>query len=256
LYKAVTAVAWAFAALAGDEITAGYTVEQFEKLRAEVAQYDAVYKEVKLASGDYIDLKMYEPAMRHLIDTYIKAEESKKISMFDDISFVELLVDRGAGAVEELPEGIRQKEETVAELIENNVRRLIIDEQPINPKYYDKMSELLDALIEQRRNKKIDYQKYLEEIAKLAKQVIDPSAIYPTAISTPGKRALYDLFDKNEPLAVEIDHAVHLVIQDGWRENVHKQRKVRNAVAQALGGSATDEMVKQILELLSRHIEY
>jgi type I restriction enzyme R subunit len=26
----------------------------------------------------YIDLKAYEPAMRHLIDTYIRAEESEK----------------------------------------------------------------------------------------------------------------------------------------------------------------------------------
>ena len=38
---------------------------------------------MKLASGDYIDLKMYEPAMRHLIDTYIRAEESEKVSAFD-----------------------------------------------------------------------------------------------------------------------------------------------------------------------------
>ena len=49
-----------------------------------------------------------------------------------------------------LPEGIRKNKEAVAETIENNVRKLIIDEQPINPKYYEKMSELLDALIEQR----------------------------------------------------------------------------------------------------------
>ena len=50
-----------------------------------------------------------------------------------------------------LPEGIRKNKEAVAEVIENNVRKLIIDEQPINPKYYEKMSELLDALIKQRR---------------------------------------------------------------------------------------------------------
>ena len=50
-------------------------------------------------------------------------------------------------AVNALPEGIRENQEAVAETIENNVRKLIIDEQPINPKYYEKMSELLDALI-------------------------------------------------------------------------------------------------------------
>ena len=49
------------------------------------------------------------------------------------------------------PRAFRENKEAVAETIENNVRKLIIDEQPINPKYYEKMSELLDALIEQRR---------------------------------------------------------------------------------------------------------
>ncbi|MEA1926815.1 MAG: YgjP-like metallopeptidase domain-containing protein, partial [Candidatus Auribacterota bacterium] len=36
--------------------------------------------------GDYIDMKMYEPAMRHLLDTYIRAEDSEKISAFDDMN--------------------------------------------------------------------------------------------------------------------------------------------------------------------------
>jgi hypothetical protein len=36
---------------------------------------------------------MYEPAMRHLIDTYIRAEESEKVSAFDDISLIQLIVD-------------------------------------------------------------------------------------------------------------------------------------------------------------------
>ena len=257
-YKAVGGVARAFAAMAGDEIAAGYTTEGFEAIRAEIAKYEAARQEIKLASGDYVDLKMYEPAMRHLIDTYIKADESVKLSAFDDVSFLQLLVDRGADAVKELPEGLKKKEETVAEVIENNVRKLIIDEQPINPKYYDKMSELLDALIEQRRNKSIDYKKYLEEIAKLARQVIDPSAAlgYPPAISSSGKRALYDILNRDEGLAIELDRAIHAAAQDGWRSNVHKRRKVRIAVAEALGEEADEDRVDLILELVSRHGEY
>ena len=62
--------------------------------------------EIKLASGDYIDLKAYEPAMRHLIDTYISAEESVKISAFDDMTLVEMLVEQGADAIKKLPNGI------------------------------------------------------------------------------------------------------------------------------------------------------
>jgi type I restriction enzyme, R subunit len=143
-------------------------------LRTEVDHYEKVRNEVKLASGDYIDLKMYEPAMRHLIDTYIRAEESEKVSSFDDLSLVQLIVERGADAVKSLPEGIRKNKEAVAEA--NNVRRLIIDEQPINPKYYEKMSELLDALIKQRREDALDYQEYLGKIVELTKKVKEPAA--------------------------------------------------------------------------------
>ncbi len=61
---------------------AGYSAQDIEKIKQEVDHYEKVRTEVKLASGDYIDLKMYEPAMRHLIDTYIRAEDSRKISAF------------------------------------------------------------------------------------------------------------------------------------------------------------------------------
>ena len=80
-------------------------------IKAEVDHYEKVRDEVKLASGDYIDLKMYEPAMRHLIDTYIRAEDSEKISAFDDLSLVQLIVERGPdAAVEALPKGITQEQ--------------------------------------------------------------------------------------------------------------------------------------------------
>ena len=181
-----------------------FTGRRSTALKTEVDHYEKVRNEVKLASGDYIDLKMYEPAMRHLIDTYIRAEESEKVSAFDDMSLVQLIVERGADAVDALPEGIRKNKEAVAETIENNVRKLIIDEQPINPKYYEKMSELLDALIEQRRQEALDYQEYLEKIVELTKKVKDPGSgeSYPKTLNTPAKRALYDNLAKNEALAL------------------------------------------------------
>jgi type I restriction enzyme R subunit len=61
--------------------------------------------------------------MRFLIDTYIRAEESEKISAFDDLSLIQLIVDRGAAAVDALPASIRKNETAVAETIENNVRQ-------------------------------------------------------------------------------------------------------------------------------------
>jgi len=236
LYKHVAALVRAFANLANELPEAGYSPDDIRTLKSEVDHFERVRGEVKLASGDYIDLKMYEPAMRHLIDTYIRAEESEKVSAFDDLSLVQLIVERGVTAVEALPVDIRKNKDAVAEVIENNVRRLIIDEHPVNPKYYEKMSALLDALITERRSQAIDYQEYLRKLVALTREVKDPAAggSYPTAINTPGKRALFDNLGADEDLALLVDSAVRASRQDDWRSNAFKVKKVKNAIRTAL----------------------
>ena len=156
--------------------------------------------------------------MRRLIDTYIRAEGSEKVSAFDDLSLVQLIVDRGADAVKAMPEGIRKNKEAVAEAIENNVRKLIIDEQPINPKYYEKMSELLDALIKQRKQEALDYAAYLAKIVELTKQVKNgPSGTaYPQALNTSAKRALYDMI-----LGQPLSHPGRNVTCDGTAQSTY-----------------------------------
>ncbi len=99
------------------------TALEITAIKKDVAYYEQIRAQVKLSSSNYIDLKSYEPAMRHLIDTYIGAEESRKISAFDDLTLIELIVKKGPAAVNELPEGIRRNPEAVAETIENNICR-------------------------------------------------------------------------------------------------------------------------------------
>jgi len=90
-----------------------------------------------------------------------------------------------------LPEGIKKNKAAVAETIENNVRKLIIDESPINPKYYEKMSELLDALIAERKQKAVEYAAYLARIVELTRRVKNgpEGAAYPKSLDTPAKKA-------------------------------------------------------------------
>lgn len=135
LYKMTAGLIRAYANLAGEMIEAGYTETEAAAIKKDVAFYECLRNEVKLHSGDAIDLKQYEPAMRHLIDSYIRADPSEVISEFDDFSLIELIVQRGADAVQALPKSIQRRQEAVAETIENNVRKLIIDESPINPRY-------------------------------------------------------------------------------------------------------------------------
>lgn len=130
--------------------------------------------EIKLASGDYIDLKKYEADMRHLIDNYISAGETEKLSALDDMTLTELIIDRGVDFVKELPGGMRENDEAAAEVIENNVRRRIIEKSDTNPLYYEKMSRLLMKIIEKRKKKTASYKKYLEHIVELTRQVEKP----------------------------------------------------------------------------------
>lgn len=250
LYKQVAAFVRAYANLANEMKEAGYSDEKIAEIRKEVDHYEKVRTEVKLASGDYIDLKMYEPAMRHLIDTYIRAEDSKKVSAFDDMSLVQLIAERGGDAIDALPDGIRKNKEAAAEAIENNVRRIIIDETPINPKYYEKMSELLDALIEQRKKEAISYANYLAKIADLAKQITDANTgkSYPMELDTAARRALYDNLGEDADLALGVDQAVRESLQDDWRSNGMKTKRVRIAIKTALGGD--EALTEQVLELV------
>ncbi|MGO9544424.1 MAG: type I restriction endonuclease subunit R [Rhodomicrobium sp.] len=253
LYKLVAGLLRAYANLANEMPEAGYSETEALSIKDEVKHFEAVRTAVKIKSGDYIDLKLYEPAMRHLIDTYIRAEDSTKLAAFDDLSLVDMIVKNGIGAIEALPDSIRKDNDAVAETIENNVRKIITDEEPVDPAYYRKMSDLLDALIKQRREGVLEYKAYLEEIAALARKVKRPdTAVYPPPIDTPAKRALYNNLG-DESLALAIDAAIRLVKPDGWRESTIKKRIVRRAIAEVL---KNDALLDEVLELVKAQSDY
>ena len=277
LYKLVAAFLRAYANLANEIRDAGYSDAEAQEIKDEVDHYEKVRQEIKLASGDYIDMKMYEPAMRHLLDTYIRAEESEKLSAFNDMTLVQLIVERGEKAVEALPAGIRKSRAAVAETIENNVRRLIIDEMAVNPKYYEKMSALLDDLILQRKQEAMDYKAYLTQIVELTRRISgqETQGSYPSSVDSVPLRALYDnlkepealavqeprapygatsTFDPREEQALALDSAIRNVKKADWRGNRFKEREVRNAIKSELGDD--EDLVRTIFEIVKAQRDY
>lgn len=255
LYKLTNALIRAHANLANDMIEAGYDEQQSKQIKEEVSYYVNVSASVKMASKDYPDLKLHEPAMRHLLDTYVRADDSKKISAFDDISLIPLIVERGREGLNDLPEEIKGSKGAMAETIENNLRRVIIEEMPTNPMYYEKMSEVLDSLIQERRQQVKAYEQYLQEIIELTRQVQNPasSVRYSPALNTRAKRALYTNLGDNEKLALDVDAIIRQKKKDGWRGNMIKEREVRYAIQEVL---QDDDLGQRIFDLAKNQDEY
>jgi len=250
-YKMVSSLVRAYADIANEMNKAGYSEEEAEDIKQQVKFYSDLKEDVKQASGDYIDLKMYEPGMRNLIDRYIDAAHSRKISSLDDYTLVDLIVNKGLSSLDDvLSENIKKDKEAMAETIENNIRKVIIEEKPGNPKYYEKMSELLEELIEERKKKAAEYAKYLEKLAELARKVkrLEGQEKYPAKVQSKGQKALYDNLNHDKELVMTVDETVRYTAKDGWRENTIKERQVINAVRKQIPEELDINMVMEVIK--------
>jgi len=255
LYKAVVALVRAYANLADELEAAGYTPEQIEHIKGLQKHYLNLREIIRKAAGETLDLKPYEADMRHLIDTYIEAQAPRKISPFDGIGLLDLIVKTGiADAIAERLGDMKGNQESIAETIENNVRSKILKEQLTDPAYFAKMSALLDEIIRLRKERAIEYEDYLARIANVAKQVAaGKSDDTPQQLKTTGQLALYNNLKDHvvtdaaqQPEAVYggvtkaldtallLDTAIKTRRPDGWRGVVAKEQLVKQAMFDVL----------------------
>jgi type I restriction enzyme R subunit len=255
LYKAAASLMRAYANIADELDRAGYNGADISRIKERRDHYLDVREIVRKASGETLDLKAYEADMRHLIDTYIEADEPRKISPFDNMSLLDLIVKTGiANAINTQLGGLKGNKEAIAETIENNVRSKIIKEHLNDPAYFEAMSALLDEIIKARKAKAIEYEEYLQRIAALAKRVQAGQADdTPKTLDTPGKRALFNNLGHDEELALRIDEAVRRTRPDGWRGVRTKEQVIKAGLNEILGNIAE---VERLFLIIKAQTEY
>lgn len=276
LYKSVASLVRAYANIKDEMDAAGYTAADQDRIAATVKEAVNLRDIIKMQSGEFLDLKTYEADMRHLIDTYIEAEEPRKISPFDGLGLLELIVKSGiADAIAARLGKMSGNKTAVAETIENNVRSKIIEEQLNDPAYFEKMSSLLEEVIAARKAGAIDYEEYLKRVADIAAKVqAGQSEETPSQLDTPGKRALYNnlkglasqtdasgALTKEPPagfvnsldLALKIDETVRLVRPDNWRGVQTRERVIKAALFELLNDF--DE-VERLFSIIKAQKEY
>lgn len=255
LYKSVSSLVRAYTALANDMEAAGYSPAEAAAIKNEVTYFVSVRDEVELGAGENIDMKQFEAGMRALLDTYIQADPSEVVATFEK-GLVDLIVERGEGALTTLPPGIRKNPEAAAETIVNNVRKTIVDERALNPRYYDRMSELLDDLIEQRRQDALDYKAYLQRLLDLATKVGkgESDTVYPEWAKNGAQRALVDFAFPSPDLAVVVDYTVTHQKEHGWVGNRMKERRLARELRRVLPQDF--DRFDELLELVKARDEY
>ncbi|GAA8056998.1 HsdR family type I site-specific deoxyribonuclease [Helicobacter pylori] len=229
-----------------------YSQEEMQKIKQEAQFYRHLQKMIGLNSGDSVDLKSYSEDMRRILDAYIKATDSKTLIKIEDQGLCEVLAQMDINDFhKELSEVFKNKS-SMAESIANNTRKRIIEKEASDPKYYEKLSSLLNDLISQFREKKLTYLEYLQQIHNLAKQVIHKEdKNYPKKINTNALKTLYNNLDQNEALALEIDACIRDNKKDGWVGHNQKEKNLKIALRKIIN----DEGLLENIFNLAKHID-
>ncbi|WRB61467.1 type I restriction endonuclease subunit R [Helicobacter pylori] len=229
-----------------------YSKEEMQKIKQEVQFYRHLQKMIGLNSGDSVDLKSYSEDMRRILDAYIKATDSKTLIKIEDQGLCEVLAQMDINDFHKELSQVFKNESSMAESIANNTRKRIIEKEASDPKYYEKLSSLLNDLINQFKEKKLTYLEYLQQIHNLAKQVIHKEdKNYPKKINTNALKTLYDNLDQNEALSLEIDACIRDNKKDGWVGHNQKEKNLKIALRKIIN----DEGLLENTFNLAKHID-
>ncbi|MFM7393841.1 MAG: type I restriction endonuclease subunit R [Cyanobium sp.] len=254
-YKAVAELMRAHAALANELPAAGYSAREIQALLQQRDRALDWRQIIRVAAGENLDLKDYEADMRFLIDAYIEANDSRKISAFDDLPLLQLIEKLGIQKALDTSMGKgANNQRAVAETIENNVRNTIKREHANDPTFYGRMSEVLDEIIRLRKQKAISYEQYLQRVAELARRLIRKTDDdTPTPLNSDGKRALGSNLHGDVALALKVDQAVRMSRPDGWRGVQAKENIIKAALFEVL---ENQEDVERIFAIIFAQSEY
>lgn len=273
-YKAAAKYLRAYADLAQYLTDAGYTPDQAQAIEDDASHYTEVRSAIKNHAGEEMDIKPYEADMRHLINTYIRADDAHTIGDLDTLSLTDLIIKTGVhdAIAKKLNDKGKLSNKAVAEGIINNIRKTIIRDQLTDPRYYEQMSKLLVDLIDQRRDDTESYETFLRNAESLAKQLdrTRPNDSVPAPlIGKPEAAVLFNnlpsiletdllnnvdedstvlLDDEIMTLVINLDNALKTETQSGWRGDQAKESVVLNTIHRTLGKSR--EVTKAVFDIV------
>lgn len=272
-YKSVATFVRAYADIAEALTLAGYSEAEAKSLQKEVDFYSETRAAIKKYSGEELDIKPFEADMRHLLNTYIQADPAAEMGNLNSLSLTDLIVKTGIhdAIARKLNEKGKLSKNAIAEGIINNVRKTIIRDQLTDPRFYAKMSKLLDDLIKQSRVDAAAYEAFLKKAEELVKRMAMKATVAGVPAVLHGKPGAIVLFnnlatipvtsfqcpadvDGKAVLALEIDQTMREQAQSGWKGDEMKERIVQNFLHKLMQKDAT--AMQSMFEIIKNQADY
>ncbi len=226
-YKSVVTFVRSYASIAQDLEDAGYLESEIKDLKNEIVNFSDIRNAIKQYSNEELDIKPYEADMRHLLNTYIHADQAEDLGNLSELSLTELIVKTGIhdAIAKKLNAKGNLSRNIIAEGIINNIRKTIIREQLTDPRFYEAMSLLLNDLIKQKRSETDSYEEFLKKSEALVKKLSSQgsSGNYPSVLE--GNKEAIVLFNNLERKGIENND------ERNHENNNNQQREIRAKLA-------------------------
>ncbi|MEM9569561.1 MAG: HsdR family type I site-specific deoxyribonuclease [Bacteroidota bacterium] len=234
LYTITRKLLRAYANIANQLTIAEYPKAEIKTIVQEVHQAQQLMQTIEMISGDQQDIRHYDSTMRHILDNYISAKRSKKITPFSDKPLLALIQTEG---LTNTINTLGMDEQSATSALGNNAFRAIEKNKPLNPVYYQNLSLRLEQLLLEQQLGKIAYEVYLKQMETLLEDIArttEKATHYPRTIKTQGQRTLYDNLDQDEALALNIHQLILTKKRDQWKKSSLKSRELAQKLEKRL----------------------
>ena len=229
---------------------------EVKEITDQLYSYVKIADAIKLAANETIDYSEEDKFMKRLLNRYITAGEVEMLAAFGDKSILEILINE----TDEYFNNLELTESGQIEVIENNLRSEINNLDKENPIQSSKLSELLIAVIQKRRNEQDEYIEYLSDVKDLANKIKNVSfdeKVPPFLANKKGLKSIYDNLPENFQNYKDIslvEEAIFKSKQDNWRGHYLKEKKILQSINTVLNNDILSQQVVDIMR--NQHSDY
>jgi type I restriction enzyme, R subunit len=153
------------AALSSLQWLQGTPEEKIIRYKNDVVFFQRLRAAAKIRYAEGIDYRDYEQQIQKMLNTYVQADEV--INVVDPVNIFE----REAFQQEvEKARSVRAR----ADIIANRTKKTITEKMDEDPFFYRRLSTLLEGVIEDYKNARIDETKYLARVAEIMEKMREP----------------------------------------------------------------------------------